>query len=564
MRQLLLKLLIVALIGLAWPSPSQAQGTLTPVPQIVFLDAFGNPLNNGKICTYSAGTTTPLATYSDQSLMTANANPIRTNSAGRPTTGGIYLSATSYKFVVLTAGADNTCNTGTTVYTQDNVGAVPATAVGLDVSGTAGEALSAGDWAYLSDGSGALTAGRWYKADADNTYSSSAAAMIGVVPTAISSGAAGSIRIGGRITGLSGLSAGEYYYISATAGSITATPPTNQWFVGKADSTTTLDISQNQGGVRLPDSDGTHALTVKTTSDLTADRLFTLVPGDAARTLTLSGSPTLGDVSLASGAWFDTANTVIRRNTSDASDNGTVQVAGGGAAGSTRGADILINGNEASAAGDVLVTLGDVSGAQFRISNGTDIFALEESDGSIAATSSKQSGSFVFYGTTTTDATGTQVLTVRTGTANSGTSSRLIQFLDGAGGGIGHVNINNNAVAYTTSSDARLKTLIPGRTRWGLEALRRLKVRTFYFNSDEGRQVRQGFYAQELFDVYPEAVSVGGADPLTAPWSVEYGRLTPLLTQSMQELDAVMAGFEARLKALERENAELRARLGNR
>lgn len=285
---------IIALFLAALPALSAAQGTLSPVPQIVFLDASGNPINNGKICTYAAGTTTPLATYSDQALTTANANPIRTNSAGRPTTGGIYLSATSYKFTVLTAGADGTCSTGTTVYTQDNVAAVPATAVGLDITGTAGEALTAGDVVYLSAGDGALVAGRWYKADADNTYASSTAAMVGIVPNAITSGASGSIRIGGRITGLSGLTAGEQYYASATAGALTATPPTNTWFVGKADTTTSLLLSENQGGARLPDSDGTHSLVLRTTSNLTADRLLTLVTGDAARTVTIAGDATIG------------------------------------------------------------------------------------------------------------------------------------------------------------------------------------------------------------------------------------------------------------------------------
>lgn len=60
-------------------------------------------------------------------------------------------------------------------------------------------------------------------------------------------------------------------------------------------------------GVRLPndglhilDTDASHHLIIKPGSNLSADRELTIVTGDAARTLTLSGNPTLSD-------WFDQA-----------------------------------------------------------------------------------------------------------------------------------------------------------------------------------------------------------------------------------------------------------------
>jgi hypothetical protein len=53
------------------------------------------------------------------------------------------------------------------------------------------------------------------------------------------------------------------------------------------------------GGVpTLPDTDASHNLTLAAGSNLTANRTLTLTTGDAARTLTLSGNPTLAD-------WFD-------------------------------------------------------------------------------------------------------------------------------------------------------------------------------------------------------------------------------------------------------------------
>lgn len=233
--QRVMRLLIVAVFALSWPSIAQAQGTIIPFSPQYFTDTSGNPCSGCKLYTYAAGTTTPLATYTTVTLTvgTENANPVVINSGGWPSTGYIYLSATSYKFLLTTSA-------GVTIWTRDNQTSVPTTAGNVDITGTAGEALSAGDTVYLSDGSGALTAGRWYKTDADTAYSSTTAVKIGIAPAAIASGSSGSVRTTGRMTGLSGLTAGSSYFVSATAGALTSTPPTNAICVGKADTTTSL------------------------------------------------------------------------------------------------------------------------------------------------------------------------------------------------------------------------------------------------------------------------------------------------------------------------------------
>ena len=296
-RQRSIQSLIVLLLALCWPSSAVAQGTNVPWLPLYFVNATGVLCNGCLLDTWAAGTTTEQTTYSDSTLSTANANPVVMGSDGRPTSGGLYLSATSYRFRLRTAA-------GVTIWTLDNITAVPTTSGNVDITGTAGEAITAGQVVYLSDGSGALTAGRWYTADADNTYSSTTAYLVGVAPTAISSAASGSIRLVGRVTGLTGLTSGELYYASATAGALTGTPPTNARFIGKADSTTTLVIGGGAGALCLPDSDGTHSLCQRTSSDLTADRLLTFVPGDAARTVTLSGNLTVSGNSTVDN-WFD-------------------------------------------------------------------------------------------------------------------------------------------------------------------------------------------------------------------------------------------------------------------
>jgi len=72
-----------------------------------FFDANGDPLSGGKLYTYIAGTTTPQATYTSVSGLTANANPIILNSEGRVSgTNEVWLdSAVSYKLILQTSAS---------------------------------------------------------------------------------------------------------------------------------------------------------------------------------------------------------------------------------------------------------------------------------------------------------------------------------------------------------------------------------------------------------------------------------------------------------------------------
>lgn len=225
-------LILALLLSVAGTASAQSL-TVMPTARQQFLDSNGNPLASGKLYTYAAGTTTLLSTCTDSSnpCTVPHANPIILDSAGRAT---IFLTRASYKFTLHTS-AD------VLVWSVDNVSSVSSFNVDLDVSCTAGEALSAGDAAYLCAGGNCATAGRWYKADADALFSATGS-EIGFATAAIASGSAGSCRMAGRLTGLSGLTTGSPYYVSSTAGAITLTPPTNTRYVGRADSTTSLII----------------------------------------------------------------------------------------------------------------------------------------------------------------------------------------------------------------------------------------------------------------------------------------------------------------------------------
>jgi hypothetical protein len=87
-----------------------------------FFNNSGVPLTGGKLYTYAAGTTTPQATYTSSSGLTAHSNPIILDSAGRVPGGEIWLTSASYKFILNTS-------TDVLIATYDNIRGVGSTSV---------------------------------------------------------------------------------------------------------------------------------------------------------------------------------------------------------------------------------------------------------------------------------------------------------------------------------------------------------------------------------------------------------------------------------------------------
>jgi hypothetical protein len=80
-----------------------------------FSDNNGSPLSGGLLYTYQAGTTTPQATYTSNTGVTAQTNPIVLDSAGRIAGGEIWLTqGQDYKFVLKTSA-------GASIGTYDNI-----------------------------------------------------------------------------------------------------------------------------------------------------------------------------------------------------------------------------------------------------------------------------------------------------------------------------------------------------------------------------------------------------------------------------------------------------------
>lgn len=129
-----------------------------------------------------------------------------------------------------------------------------------------------------------------------------------------------------------------------------------------------------------------------------------------------------------------------------------------------------------------------------------------------------------------------------------------LHFINAARSAVGSVCNTNSATNYNTSSDRRIKDNITSTTL-GLDTLMRLTVRDFSFKSDETHSTTTGFIAQELHEVFPWAVTTNGdsgSDPLTGtstPWSVDYGRVTPLIVKAVQDIASLGDTFRHTLAA---------------
>lgn len=119
-----------------------------------FLTTTGLPLNGGLIYTYQAGSSAPLATYTDVNGTTANTNPIVLGTDGRPQNEIWLTYGYNYKFVLKDSG-------GVTIQSYDNLYGIIGTA---PASGTT---FPAGGIIIWSGAIGAVPSG-WYLCDGTN------------------------------------------------------------------------------------------------------------------------------------------------------------------------------------------------------------------------------------------------------------------------------------------------------------------------------------------------------------------------------------------------------------
>ena len=111
-----------------------------------FFDNNGIPLSGGLLYTYSAGTTTPSATYTTNSGSTANSNPIVLDASGRVPNEIWLTGGATYKFILQTSGA-------TQIGSWDNIpGSNDYTALLTTLNGSSGSS----NIGYTQGGTGAI------------------------------------------------------------------------------------------------------------------------------------------------------------------------------------------------------------------------------------------------------------------------------------------------------------------------------------------------------------------------------------------------------------------------
>lgn len=106
---------------------------------------------------------------------------------------------------------------------------------------------------------------------------------------------------------------------------------------------------------------------------------------------------------------------------------------------------------------------------------------------------------------------------------------------------VGWIGTSGSSTSYNTSSDARLKENIEDAQPAGA-IIDDLRVRQFDWKLDGAHQ-RYGMIAQELLEVFPEAVALGAN--ATDMMAVDYSKLVPLLLDEVKSLRARVAVIEA-------------------
>jgi hypothetical protein len=177
--------------------------TLAPYVFWQECDNNGDPLASGKVYTYSAGTTTPKATYTDSTGGTPNANPVILDSAGR---AQIWLGDGGYKFVIKDSN-------DVTIATRDNIGGTVSTAYG-------------GNCNEISTNTSVLAA------DANTAYVATAALTLSLL-------------------GVSTAGEGFYFTVKAQGGDVTIDPNGAETI----DNAATLTVSQGNSALIICDGD---------------------------------------------------------------------------------------------------------------------------------------------------------------------------------------------------------------------------------------------------------------------------------------------------------------------
>lgn len=169
-----------------------------------------------------------------------------------------------------------------------------------------------------------------------------------------------------------------------------------------------------------------------------------------------------------------------------------------------------------------------------------------------------KSGMRVTTGRGQSDCDGLLILKDSSNNTASNGNNEIIAFVNTGNFLIGTVThvANANSIAFNTTSDIRLKTDIRS-TRYGLKDLMAIEVSDYKYKGIANASPQTGFLAQQLYTIFPEAVTKGDDVDEKHPYMIDYGRLSPLLVKSVQELKTQVDALQKQVQTLQQEKQVL-------
>jgi hypothetical protein len=526
--------------------------TLSPLPKMQFFSTAGVPLVGGKLYTYAAGTTTPLATYTSQSGATANTNPIILDSRGE---ANVWLSSAAYK-LKLTTPAD------VEIWTVDNVGSGDQFGTSQFLSSVSGSDTITANVA--SPNFTAYAAGQMFNfvAAAANTTTSvtlnlNSLGVKSVTKQGSTALAVGDIKIGQLVSVV--YDGTRFQLVGAI--SLSAPPPIGNT-TPNTGAFTTLSATSTVSGAGFtsylaspPAIGGTAPGTGKfTTLTATSDVYSTQDASPASVVLSsydsTSTTSAYSNLQLRRGRGTSSAPTAVASN----DVLGYLNFYGYNGSGWNSTAYFQCFAESAFTAGSGLSTVrlyttasGVTPSEACRWTSGGNYYINTTSNNLGSGNTANVGHTFESSGRATHAASAQAALVVN----RLGSDGGAVSFYRG-GTLVGGINVDATSTTYSTSSDYRLKMDVTPMTG-ALALVQRMRPVDYLWISN--RQPGSGFLAHELQEVFPAAVSgmKDAADPDGNPdyQSVDYSKLVPTLVSAMQEQQAIIENLKARLVRLE-------------
>jgi hypothetical protein len=207
------------------------------------------------------------------------------------------------------------------------------------------------------------------------------------------------------------------------------------------------------------------------------------------------------------------------------------------------------NGIEFRSSGSTTYTYiigGVINTEKISLSNGTDDIEIEPGTGNYSISAQKTSGVQL-----------DSALRLRRSGSTPG--SLFVAFERTNGTDVGKIRYtlgSNSEIAYITSSDQRLKHAT-GRENNSLSIINKLKPKYYYWLDSSPDNEVYGLFAQEVYDLIPNAVSVGdnlepmiiedGQFKVKEVWGIDNSKIVPYLIGAIQQLSKKVDELESRL-----------------